>query len=164
MQIAPGSARASNRAAMLTPSPSRLSPSTMTSPTWTPELHRLVSGAARILCSYRGLHRNRALDGIDRAGEIGGDAVPGGIENAAVVRRDQSVDDGAAPLQPGERADFVARHQPAVAGNVGGENRGEFAFDRLDGHAWLLSTKYSKPHNRRVSFQAQIVAAQSHET
>jgi len=78
--------------------------------------------------------------------------------------RDQSVDDGAAPLQPGERADFVARHQPAVAGNVGGENRGEFAFDRLDGHAWLLSTKYSKPHNRRVSFQAQIVAAQSHET
>ena len=49
-----------------------------------------------------------------------------------------SIDDGAASLQPGERADLVARHQPAVAGNVGGEDRGEFALYRMDRHAWLL--------------------------
>jgi hypothetical protein len=38
------------------------------------ELHGLVCGSARILCGYRGLHGDRALHGIDRAGEIGNDA------------------------------------------------------------------------------------------
>ena len=94
-----------------------------------------------ILCRDRRLHRDRALHGIDRAGEVGDDAVAGGVEDAATMRRDQPVDDGAASLQPGERADLVARHQPAVAGNVGGEDRGEFALYRLDRHAWLLPVR-----------------------
>ena len=102
------------------------------------ELHRFVGGTPGILCGDRGLHRDRALHGIDRAGEVGDDAVAGGVEDAAPVRRDQLVDDDAARLQPGERADLVARHQPAVAGNVGGEDRGEFALYRMDRHAWLL--------------------------
>ena len=51
----------------------------------------------------------------------------------------QSIDDGTARFQPGERADLVARHQPALASNVGGEDRGEFALYRVDRHAWLLS-------------------------
>ena len=109
------------------------------------KLHRLV---CRLLCALRGdrrLHRDRTLHGIDRAGEIGDDAVAGGVEDPAAVRRDQSVDDGAARLQPRERADLVARHQPAVAGNVGGENRGEFAFDRPDRHAWLLPGAVYRP-------------------
>jgi hypothetical protein len=46
------------------------------------------------------------------------------------VGGDQPIDDGAARLQPGERANFVTRHQPAVAGDVGGENRRELSFDR----------------------------------
>ena len=33
---------------------------------------------------------------------------------------------------------FVARHQPAVAGDVGGEDRSEFVLYRMDRHAWLL--------------------------
>jgi len=41
-------------------------------------------------------------------------------------------------VQLGERADLVARHQPAVAGNVGGEDRSQFALYRMDRHAWLL--------------------------
>jgi hypothetical protein len=102
------------------------------------ELHQLVGGAARILCGDRGLHRDRALHRIDRAGEIGDDAVAGGVEDAATVRTDQPVNDDAACLQPGERADLIPRHQPAVAGNVSGEDRGEFALYRMDRHAWLL--------------------------
>ena len=100
------------------------------------ELHGLVGGSARIL--YRGLHRDRALHGVDRAGEVGDDAVAGGVEDAAPVRRDQPVDDHAACLQPAERGNLVMRHQPAVAGNVGGENRCELSFDGLTGHTWLL--------------------------
>jgi hypothetical protein len=99
-------------------------------------LHRLVGRTTGILGSNRPLHRHGALHGIDRAGEVGDDAVAGGVEDAAPMRRDQLIDDGAASLQPGERADLVARHQPAVAGNVGGEDCGEFALYRLNGHAW----------------------------
>jgi hypothetical protein len=49
------------------------------------ELHRLVSGVASIFCGYRGRHPDRALHGIDRTGEIGDDAVAGGVEDAAPV-------------------------------------------------------------------------------
>jgi len=56
------------------------------------------------------LHGNSALQGIDRAGEVGDDAVSGCIEDAAAMRRDQLVDNGTACFQPAERADLVARH------------------------------------------------------
>jgi hypothetical protein len=44
------------------------------------EQHRLIGSTAR-----SGLHRDRALYGIDRAGEVGDDAVSGGVEDAAAV-------------------------------------------------------------------------------
>jgi hypothetical protein len=68
----------------------------------------------------------------------GDDAVADRVEDAAPVRRDQAVDDGAACLQPGERAHLVARHQPAVAGDIGCKNGSKFALYRVDRHAWLL--------------------------
>ena len=68
------------------------------------EFHQLIGGSSGILRHYRGLHRDRTLHGIDRAGKIGDYAVPGGIKDAAAVRRDQPVDDSPASLQPGERA------------------------------------------------------------
>jgi hypothetical protein len=98
-------------------------------------LHRLVGRTTGILGSNRPLHRHGALHGIDRAGEVGDDAVAGGVEDAAPMRRDQLIDDGAASLQPGERADLVTRHQPAVAGNVGGKDRGQFSLYPIDRHA-----------------------------
>src|SRR5437868_1087103 len=85
-----------------------------------------LSGSGNIVYSYRGLYRNRALDGIDRAGEVGDDAIPGGVEDSPPMRRDQLIDGDTAGLQPGERANLVTRHQPAIAGNVSGEDRGEF--------------------------------------
>ena len=103
------------------------------------ELHRLIGGSSGI--HYRGLHRDGTLHGIDRAGEVGDHAVPGGVEDAAAVRRDQPVDDSPASLQPGERGNLVARHQPAVASYVGGEDRSKFALYRLDGHLWLLPVR-----------------------
>jgi hypothetical protein len=102
------------------------------------QLHRLVEGTARVLRGDRGLDRDRALDGIDHAGEVGDDTVARGVKDAAPVRQDQLIDDDATCLQPGERADLVARHQPAITGNVGGEDRGEFPLYRMDRHAWLL--------------------------
>ena len=102
------------------------------------EPHQLVTGVARVLLRDCRLHRDGALDGINRAGEVGDDAVTGGVEDAAAVRRDQPVHDHAARLKPVERANLVMRHQPAVAGNVSGEDRCELSFDGLTGHTWLL--------------------------
>jgi hypothetical protein len=98
------------------------------------QLHRLVDGIARVLRGDRSLDRDRALHGIDRAAKVGDDAIAGGVEDAAPVRCDQLIDDDAACLQPRERADFVARHQPAVASNVGGEDCGQFALYRRNVH------------------------------
>jgi hypothetical protein len=104
------------------------------------ELHRLVGGSAGIRSRNCCLHRDRALHSIDRAGEVSDDAVASGVEDAASVRRNQTVDDATAGLQLSVRADLVARHHPAVAGNVGSENRCELSFDGLPGHVWLLPT------------------------
>ena len=78
------------------------------------------------------------IPSVSLLGSLGDHAVPGGIEDAAAVRRDQPVDDSPASLQPGERGNLVVRHQPAVASYVGGEDRSKFALYRLDGHIWLL--------------------------
>jgi len=120
---------------------------------------RLADGAARILRGYRGLNRDSALHGIDRAGEVGDDAVAGGVEYPAPVRRNQLIDGDAARLQPGKRAGLVPRHQPAVAGNVSGEDRGEFALYRMDRHAWLLpGAVYIDRRDWSASFQALSVS------
>jgi len=126
------------------------------------EPHLFVHGSVVIFLANGLLDRNGALHGIDRAGEVCDDAVAGGVEDPAPVRRDQSVDDGAACLQPGERADLVARHQPAVAGNVGGEYRCELSFDALTGHACSSPSQYSD--ERDLSGASLIVAARSHGT
>jgi hypothetical protein len=89
------------------------------------EFHRLDGIPNRILRRDRGLNRDRALHRSDCAGEVGDDALAGGVDPTR--------------LEPGERADLAARHQPTVAGNVGGEDRGEFTLYRLNRRAWLLS-------------------------
>jgi hypothetical protein len=70
------------------------------------------------------------LDGVDRTGEIRDDAVAGAAEDPPMMGRDALVDDGAAGDQPAQRADLVLTHQPAVARNIGGEDRRQLA-DRL---------------------------------
>jgi len=47
---------------------------------------RCGGGVTSILCRYRGLNRDRALDGIDCAGEIG-DAAVASIASRATVAR-----------------------------------------------------------------------------
>ena len=102
------------------------------------EAHRLARDTAGVLGRDRILHRHRARDRVDRAGEIGDHAVTGSVEDPAAMGCDQPVDDDPTGFEPGKGADFVVRHQPAVAGNVGREDRRELSFNRLCRHARLL--------------------------
>ena len=63
---------------------------------------------------------------------------------------DQPVHHRATGLELGDRAGLVQFHQPAVAGEVSGKDRGEFSFHRWDGHlAAPLGDEYSR-RNRRI--------------
>ena len=76
------------------------------------------------------LHCDRALDGVDRTGEIRDDAVAGAAEDPPAIGRDALVENRAAGGQPAQGADLVLTHQPAVACDIGGEDRRQLA-DRL---------------------------------
>jgi hypothetical protein len=83
----------------------------------------LVGGARCCLGAERILHRHGASEHIDSAGKIGDDTVAGGVEDATAMLGDQPVHYRARCLETGNRAGFVRRPQPAVTGDVGGEDR-----------------------------------------
>lgn len=74
------------------------------------------------------LPRDGALHRIDRAGEIGNDAVTGGIEDPTSVVGDQLVNDRATGFQPAQRTGLVLPDKPAAPRHVGGEDCREFAL------------------------------------
>src|SRR5580704_9036426 len=73
------------------------------------------------------LNRDRALHRIDGTREIGGDAVAGTAEDAPAMGCDALIENGATGGQPAQGADLILTHQPAVASNIGGEDRRQLA-------------------------------------
>jgi len=116
-QIPPGSATASKRAAMLTASPNRFVPSTITSPTWMPMRNRIVSPAAPSAFSFpmASWTATAHCTASTALAKVGDDAVACGVEDPAAMCGDQPVDDFAAGLEPREGADLVLPHQPAMS-------------------------------------------------
>src|SRR5262245_34098376 len=82
----------------------------------------------------RVLNRDRALDGINGTGKIGDHTVAGTAENPPAMSRDMLVENGAAGGQPAQGAELVLSHQPAVACDIGGEDRRQLA----DGFRFFL--------------------------
>src|SRR5271155_2911313 len=94
MQIPPGSASPSMRAAILTPSP-KISPSfTMTSPTFS-KVHAALFFQGIIRLGEIVLDVDCAVDRGQRAGERGKNAVAGGPANPPSMARDEIVSDQA---------------------------------------------------------------------
>jgi hypothetical protein len=93
----------------------------------------LLAGQATLVFFFDGvLDRDGAFDGIDCARKIGDETVAGGIEDAAAMGGDQSIEDYPVGLQPAQRADLVQPHEAAVLGNIGRKYHGELSFDYLD--------------------------------
>jgi hypothetical protein len=129
-QIVPGSARASSRAAMLTPSPGRFSPSTTTSPTCMPMRGCIRSSAAPPLFSvaiaaYTPTAHWMASTALAKSAMT--------LSPAVLKIRPRC--DAVSPSMMARRA-FSRAGVPTssranirtVAGNVGGEDRGQFAL------------------------------------
>ena len=134
-QMPPGSASASRRAAILTPSPKISPSSTMTSPRLIPMRNSMRSSGgprrvARSACRawISTAQRTASTD----AGELDQQAVAGGLDDATVMGGDLRIDQSARnALSRAERAFLVGAHQPRIARHIGGEDGGETALDPI---------------------------------
>src|ERR1035438_4838420 len=94
MQMPPGSAMPSSRAATLTPSPKMSSPSIMISPILIPiRVLHLRADCARCLLRHFPLNCNCARHGIDGACELDQHAVAGRLDDPALVRGDGGINE-----------------------------------------------------------------------
>ena len=73
------------------------------------------------------LHFDRAAHGVDHAAELDEAAVAGALDDAAVMRGDGGIDQIAAqPPEPRQRAILVRAGEPAIADDVGDQDRRDF--------------------------------------
>src|SRR3972149_6237331 len=78
-----------------------------------------VVGLAGRALGHRRLHADRALHGVDDAGEFGEQAVPGGLEDTSPTVAYRRIDElGAQALQPRQRAFLVDAHEAAEADDI----------------------------------------------
>jgi hypothetical protein len=91
-----------------------------------PELDALLGRNAGVALDHGGLDFDRAAHGVDHAAELDDRAVAGALDDAAVMHGDDRVDQVAAERpEPRQRAIFIRPGEPAVARDVGHQNRRE---------------------------------------
>ena len=88
------------------------------------ELDAALGRQARIALDQAVLHFDRAAHRVDYAAKLDEDSVAGALDDAPVMRGDGGIDQVAAqPPQPRERAILVRAREPAVADDVGDQDR-----------------------------------------
>ena len=95
------------------------------------EPHLLIGLFLRILLGYGVLHRDSTLRGTHGAREIGDQTVTSRAENPTAMRGDEAIDDDPVGRERSKGTDLIPTHEGAVAGDIGGENRGELPFDGM---------------------------------
>ena len=97
--------------------------------------HAVRLGNVDVALVDRQLDFGRAPHRLDRAGELGNDAVAGAPEDAATMVGDQPVDDLTMGLQRRKRRLLILAHEPAVADHIGCKDGGHSALNAIHGHA-----------------------------
>ena len=95
------------------------------------EPHLLTGRSICVLLGYGLLHFDSALHDIHGAREIGNETVTSRVENPTAMRGDQAIDDNPVSCERSKGTDLIPTHEGAVAGDIGGENRGELPFDGM---------------------------------
>ena len=91
-----------------------------------PELDAALGWHARVALNHAALHLNRAAHSIYNAAKLDDTAVPGALDDAAVIGGDGGVDEVATEAAKArERAILVSTGEPRVADNIGDQNGSE---------------------------------------
>ena len=81
------------------------------------------------------LHLDRAAHRVDDAGELGKEAVAGGLDDATPMLGDFGIAEFAANrAQSGERALLIFAHQPRIAGHIDRQNGRQPSLDLTPAH------------------------------
>src|SRR4029077_16652456 len=130
-QIAPGSATLSSRAAILTASPMR-SPSVaffdhVPEMNADPKFNALVGRDLSVALDHRPLDFNGAIHCVDNTPELDSCAIPGALNDPAVVHGDGRIDQVASePTQARKCPVLVCPGEPAVADDICDQDCCEF--------------------------------------
>ena len=99
------------------------------------EFNALFRGHPDIAVDHTALDVDGAAYGVDHADEFHQHPVAGGLDDSATVLGDLGIDQFLAMrLELAQRAFLVNAHQPAIAGDVARENRGQSAVDPVFRH------------------------------
>ena len=98
------------------------------------EEHPLRLGQRFVARLQRVLDLDRAAHRVDNAAELGEYRVTRRADDAAVVERDDPIDDGAVRREYAQRVLFVLADKSAVADRVGREDAGEAALEAVRVH------------------------------
>ena len=93
------------------------------------ELHAPLQLACSVALAHFRLDRNRAFERVHDAGELGENAVAGGIDDATAELDDHRQHDRLVRLEVPYGSRLVGTHQRAVTGNIRGENRDQSAIN-----------------------------------
>ena len=91
------------------------------------ELYAALGRHAGVALDHAVLHLDCAAHSVDHAAKLNEAAVPGALDDAAMMRRDRGVDQVAPkPPEPRQRAIFIRSGEAAVPDHVGDQNRRDF--------------------------------------
>ena len=107
--------------------------------------HAMRLGWVRILVGNFLLNLDRALHGLDDAGELGDHGVAPGIHDPPVMARHQSGNGGAVAAQRPQRSRFVCFHEAGISVDIGAQDGGQPPFHLVVGHR-----PYDSPTSRRM--------------
>src|SRR5712671_7547896 len=95
-----------------------------------------------IALGHLALHSDRATYRVDDARKLDQHAVAGGLDHAPAMLRDLGIDQSASMrLQSRKGAFLIRTHEPAVTGDIRGENGGQLAFDAFRGQGGALQAR-----------------------
>ena len=104
-----------------------------------PKFDALVRRDPSVALNEAGHHFNRAAHGVDHAAKLDQDAVPRALDDAPVMQVDSWIDQIATqPPQPRQGAILIRPREPAVADDIGDQDRRDFT------HSGAPSGRYSE--------------------
>src|SRR5712671_7462031 len=95
-----------------------------------------------IALGHLALHSDRATYRVDDARKLDQHAVARGLDDASAMLGDLGIDQFAPMrLQPSKGPFLIGTHEPAVTGDIRGENGGQLAFDAFRGQGGALQPR-----------------------